>query len=78
MSNSRATIQIPPRSPRSRERVLLMEAAKQIHPSLHCLRTQRLDRMQFHEAIRFEDPDRIFTAAGEDPVEAQDLLKRAS
>ena len=40
------------------------EAAKQIDQSLRRLKTDRVDLLQFHEVIRFEDPDRIFAADG--------------
>jgi len=39
-------------------------AAKQIDESLQRLKTDVLDLLQFHEIIRFEDPDRIFREDG--------------
>ncbi|MBV8097474.1 MAG: aldo/keto reductase [Acetobacteraceae bacterium] len=56
-----------------RDRVFLMskvdgrtrqEAQKQLDESLQRLRTDRLDLWQFHEIIRYEDPDRIFDQGG--------------
>jgi aryl-alcohol dehydrogenase-like predicted oxidoreductase len=56
-----------------RNRVFLMtkidgrtkdSAAKQIDESLRRLRTDRIDLVQFHEIIRFDDPDRIFAQSG--------------
>lgn len=48
-------------------------AAKQIDESLKRLQTDRVDLIQFHEIIRLEDPDRIFTKGGaaEAVLEAQ-------
>ncbi len=40
------------------------EFDKQLHESLERLQTDHLDLIQFHEIIRFEDPDRIFAENG--------------
>ena len=56
-----------------RDRVFLMtkidgrsrkEAARQLDESLRRLKTDRIDLVQHHEVIRFEDPDRIFDRDG--------------
>ncbi len=56
-----------------RHRVFLMtkidgrtkeEANKQIDESLKRLKTDHVDLLQFHEVIRFDDPDRIFAQGG--------------
>ena len=40
------------------------EATKQLDESLKRLKTDRIDLVQHHEVIRFEDPDRIFDEEG--------------
>jgi len=40
------------------------EAAKQIDESLRRLQTDRVDLLQYHEILRFEDPHRIFDPEG--------------
>jgi len=40
------------------------EFNRQLHESLNRLQTDHVDLMQFHEIIRFEDPDRIFAEGG--------------
>jgi predicted aldo/keto reductase-like oxidoreductase len=40
------------------------EATRQLNESLRRLQTDRIDLVQHHEVIRFEDPHRIFDAAG--------------
>lgn len=50
-------------------------AAKQIDESLRRLKTGYVDLMQFHEVIRFEDPDRIFAQGG--AIEAFQDAKKA-
>src|SRR6266571_1824071 len=56
-----------------REKVFLMtkidgrskvEATRQLEESLRRLQTDRVDLVQHHEMIRFEDPHRIFDAEG--------------
>jgi uncharacterized protein len=68
----------------SRGRVFLMtkidgrtreSAAKQIDESLQRLDTDHVDLLQFHEIIRFEDPDRIFSPDG--AIEAALEAKKA-
>ncbi len=40
------------------------EASKQIDESLKRLQTDHVDLLQFHEVIRFDDPDRFFAPGG--------------
>ncbi len=40
------------------------EAARQIDDSLQRLRTDRIDLVQHHEILRYDDPDRIFAEGG--------------
>ena len=51
------------------------EAAKQIDESLKRLQTDHVDLLQFHEVIRYEDPDRIFAQGG--AMEAFEDAKKA-
>jgi uncharacterized protein len=57
----------------SRNKVFLMtkldgrdknSATDQLHDSLSRLKTDRVDLVQFHEILRFDDPDRIFREGG--------------
>lgn len=57
----------------NRSRVFLMtkidgrtkrEATRQLDESLRRLRTDRIDLVQHHEVVRFEDPDRMFDEEG--------------
>jgi len=67
-----------------RNRVLLMTkidgrtkdaAKKQINQSLKRLQTDHVDLLQFHEVIRYDDPDRIFSEDG--AIEAVLAAKKA-
>src|SRR5207253_1213379 len=40
------------------------EAARQLNESLRRLQTDRIDLVQHHEVLRYEDPHRIFDAEG--------------
>ncbi len=40
------------------------EAATQIDASLQRMRTDRIDLVQHHEILRFDDPDRVFAEGG--------------
>jgi predicted aldo/keto reductase-like oxidoreductase len=40
------------------------EAARQIDTSLKRLRTDRIDLVQHHEILRYDDPDRVFAEGG--------------
>lgn len=50
-------------------------ATDQLHDSLSRLKTDRIDLVQFHEILRFDDPDRIFREGG--AVEALVAAKKA-
>ena len=50
-------------------------AARQIDESLKRLQTDHIDLLQFHEIIRFDDPDRIFAEGG--AIEAVMEAKKA-
>lgn len=50
-------------------------ATRQIETSLSRLKTDRLDVLQFHEVLRFDDPDRIFGPGG--AIEAAMAAKKA-
>ena len=54
------------------------EATRQLDASLRRLRTDRIDLVQHHEVIRFEDPHRIFDEEGANAalVEARQAGKR--
>ncbi|MFO8173576.1 MAG: aldo/keto reductase [Gemmatimonadota bacterium] len=47
-------------------------ARRQLEESLRRLETDRIDLVQHHEVIRFEDPDRVFRSGG-----AQEALREA-
>jgi aryl-alcohol dehydrogenase-like predicted oxidoreductase len=53
------------------------EATRQLDESLRRLRTDRIDLVQHHEVVRFEDPDRIFDEDGAHAalIEARDAGK---
>jgi predicted aldo/keto reductase-like oxidoreductase len=53
------------------------EATRQIEASVERSKTDRIDLLQFHEVIRLEDPDRIFSEGGamEALLEAQQAGK---
>jgi uncharacterized protein len=51
------------------------EFNKQLDESLRRLQTDHVDLIQFHEIIRFEDPDRIFAKGG--AIEAAVAAKKA-
>src|SRR6202030_4827498 len=40
------------------------EATRQLETSLERLKTDRIDLLQHHEILRFDDPDRIFAIGG--------------
>ncbi len=51
------------------------EAMKQIDQSLRRLRTDRIDLVQHHEILRYDDPDRVFAEGG--AMEAFEEAKKA-
>ena len=51
------------------------EAADQIDTSLKRLRTDRIDLVQHHEILRYDDPDRVFAEGG--AMEAFEEAKKA-
>ena len=50
-------------------------AASQLDESLKRLKTEHIDLIQFHEILRFDDPDRIFAEGG--AIEAVTAAKKA-
>lgn len=50
-------------------------ATSQLEESLRRLKTDHIDLVQFHEILRFDDPDRIFTEGG--ALEALQAAKKA-
>ena len=52
-----------------------IEFDRQLNESLQRLQTDHVDLIQFHEIIRFEDPDRIFAGGG--AIEAAVAAKKA-
>jgi predicted aldo/keto reductase-like oxidoreductase len=50
-------------------------ATDQLHDSLTRLKTDHIDLVQFHEVLRFDDPDRIFQEGG--AIEAMLAAKQA-
>ena len=54
------------------------EAARQLDESLRRLQTDRIDLVQHHEIIRFEDPHRIFDDDGANAALVEARSRRAS